>query len=225
MGRVRAVRRSASWRIALAATEAPVGEDALLPQERELVEGATAGADRRVRRRAALRPASPWRRSTPGLARDAGAGWTSHGAPQWPAGSSAASPTARGGPAPWPPARAHRGGARRPGPRARRRAAPPPPAGVVEVVATSRSATRWPAWAPSGPAAVGAVLFSAKEAAYKAWYPLTGLVSAPRRCGGAVADGRSPGRPRPTSTVGAAAAGVRARWGVRARVVVRRGVR
>ena len=177
MGRVRAVRRGASWRIALAATEAPVGAEALLPPERELVEGATAGAAGRVRRRAALRPARPGV-ARPGPVRDAGAPRRAAAHPLWPPGVVGSVTHCAG----WTGAVVARSRGSRFGrgvtaigldaePIA------PLPAGVVEVVASveeREALARLGAERPGIP--WDTLLFCAKEATYKAWYPLTGIV-------------------------------------------------
>ena len=176
MSRARAVRRSGSWRIALAATEAPVGEDALLPQERELIEGATAGrivefATGRHCARTALASLDPGLAGVP-LLRDR------RGAPEWPSGVVGSVTHCAG----WTGAVVARSrgswfgrGVAAIGLDAEPIA--PLPNGVLEVVASveeRKALARLGAERPGIP--WDTVLFSAKEAAYKAWYPLTGIV-------------------------------------------------
>ena len=122
---------------------------------------------------------SPWRALDPSLSRmpllaDA------RGAPLWPAGfvgsithcpgwtgavaarstRVACSGAASGG---------HRSRCRADGPRSR--------PGCSRSSPRLASGRRWRGWAPSVPASRGTrLLFSAKEATYKAWYPLTGIV-------------------------------------------------
>jgi 4'-phosphopantetheinyl transferase EntD len=176
MGRVRAVRRSASWRIALAATEALVGEEALLPQERVLVEGSAPArtaefATGRHCARLALVSLDPGLSGMPVL-RDP------RGAPVWPPGVVGSVTHCAG----WTGAVVARSRGSRFGrgvtaigldaePIA------PLPTGVVEVVASveeREALARLGAEQPGIP--WDTLLFSAKEATYKAWYPLTGVV-------------------------------------------------
>jgi len=178
MGRVRAVRRGASWRIALAATESPVDDGVLLPQERGLVKGAPARrlaefATGRHCAHTALGVLDPQLAGTP-LLRD------SRGAPQWPPGVVGSVTHCEG----WTGAAV----ARSRGSRVGRGVAAlgldaepiaPLPAGVLDVVA---SADEREVLARLGAEQSGipwdTVLFCAKEATYKAWYPLTGIVLA-----------------------------------------------
>ena len=176
MGRVRAVRRGASWRIALAATEDPVGDDTLLPQERRLVDGVTATrlaefATGRHCARLALAALDPHLAAMP-LLRD------QRGAPEWPTGVVGSITHCAG----WTGAVAGRSRGSRFG---RGVAAigldaepiAPLPAGVLEVVASGEereALARLGAEQPGIPC--DTVLFCAKEATYKAWYPLTGIV-------------------------------------------------
>lgn len=226
MSRARAVRRSGSWRIALAATDAPVGEDALLPQERELIEGATAVrivefATGRHCARTALATLDPGLAGVP-LLRDR------RGAPEWPPGVVGSVTHCAG----WTGAVV----ARSRGSRFGRGVAAigldaepiaPLPAGVLEVVASveeREALARLGAERPGIP--WDTVLFSAKEAAYKAWYPLTGTVLDH----GAVAVDLSPGG----SFMGLASAHdargrllvhrVRGRWRLGPQVVIALGV-
>ena len=184
------------WR----ATEAPVGPRT--PCSRR--SGRSSPGRRRPGRRefatgrhcARLALASPRPRSD----RDAGARATraAHrcGRRAW----SAASRTAPGGPArSWPARRGSGSGARRPRASVSTPSRPVPlPTGVLEVVASDGERT---ALARLGGERPGipwdTVLFSAKEATYKAWYPLTGIVVAHDAVSrGAVAVGRVHGRRR-----------------------------
>jgi 4'-phosphopantetheinyl transferase EntD len=176
MGRVRAVRRASTWQIALAATQAPVGDDALLAAERELVEGA---GDARLAEFAAGRQCAhvalasldPRLGGMPVL-RDP------RGAPEWPRGVVGSITHCAG----WTGAVVARSRVSRLG---RGVAAigldaepvGPLPAGVVEVVGSvveRESLARLSAERPGIP--WDTLLFCAKEATYKAWYPLTGIV-------------------------------------------------
>ena len=176
MGRVRAVRRSRFRRIAMGVSEAPTGQDALLPQERALVDGASAQrlaefATGRHCARVALRALDADLAGMPVL-RDA------RGAPLWPSGTVGSITHCAG----WTGAVV----ARSRGSRFGRGVAAigldaepiaPLPAGVVEVVASveeREALARLGAERPGIP--WDTLLFSAKEATYKAWYPLTGLV-------------------------------------------------
>lgn len=162
--------------MALAATEVPVGHDVLLPQERELVEGATAGrvaefAAGRHCARLALASLDPDLAGMPVL-RD------HRGAPEWPPGVVGSVTHCAG----WTGAVVARSRRSRFG---RGVAAigvdaepiAPLPAGVVEVVASvdeREALARLRAEQPG--IAWDTLLFSAKEATYKAWYPLTGVL-------------------------------------------------
>jgi 4'-phosphopantetheinyl transferase EntD len=176
MGRVRAVRRSPFWRLGLAATDATVGVETLLPQERALVVGATSrrGAEFATGRhcaRQALASIDHHHAGMPVL-RD------QRGAPEWPTGVVGSITHCDGwtgavvarstGSGPWRGIRALGLDAEP--------VAPLPP-GVLEVVAT---ADERGALARLGDAQPGipwdTLLFTAKEATYKAWYPLTGLL-------------------------------------------------
>jgi 4'-phosphopantetheinyl transferase EntD len=176
MGRVRAVRRASTSRIALAATQGPVGPDALLPPERELVEGATSArlaefAAGRHTARLALASLDPLLARMPVL-RDP------RGAPEWPSGVVGSITHSAG----WTGAVVARSRRSRFG---RGVAAigldaepiGPLPAGVLEVVASveeREALARLAAEQPGIP--WDTLLFSAKEATYKAWYPVTGAV-------------------------------------------------
>lgn len=176
MGRVRAVRRGTSWRIALAATENPVGDDTLLPQERSLVDGVTGTrlaefATGRHCARLALAALDPHLAAMP-LLRD------QHGAPEWPTGVVGSITHCAG----WTGAVA----ARSRGSRFGRGVAAigldaepitPLPAGVLEIVASGEEREALARLGAEQPGiAWDTVLFCAKEATYKAWYPLTGSV-------------------------------------------------
>jgi 4'-phosphopantetheinyl transferase EntD len=176
MGRVRAGPWSPSWRTALAATEAPVGEETLLPEERDLIEGSTAErtaefATGRHCARLALASLDPSLSRVP-LLRD------HRGAPTWPPGVVGSVTHCAG----WTGAVV----ARSRGSRLGRGVAAigldaepiaPLPAGVLEVVASGDERevlARLDFKEPGIP--WDTLLFSAKEATYKAWYPLTGIV-------------------------------------------------
>ena len=160
----------------MAATEAPVGEDALLPVERALVEGATPErtaefASGRHCARLALSCLDPDHLGVP-LLRDG------RGAPEWPRGVVGSITHCAG----WTGAvvARSRGSRHGRGVRALGLDAEPIaalPAGVVEVVASHderRALERLGAEQPGIP--WDTLLFSAKEATYKAWYPLTGIL-------------------------------------------------
>ena len=181
MGRERAARRSPSWRIGFAATETAAGPDALHPQEEALVQGASTArqvefATGRHCARLALSALSEDIAGVPVLA-------DARGAPLWPAGVVGSITHCPG----WTGAVVARsssgsvlrsvlgGGVRAVGLDAEPIAALPP--GVLEVVASGdeRAAlARLAAGAPGIP--WDTLLFSAKEATYKAWFPLTGLL-------------------------------------------------
>ena len=176
MNRVRAVRRGPSWRIAMAATEAPVGDDALLPDERALIEGATPGriaefASGRHCARLALSRLDPDHAGLPVL-RDR------RGAPEWPRGVVGSITHCAG----WTGAVAARSGGSRLGRGVRAlgldaESIAALPAGVIDVVASQderEALTRLGGEHPGIP--WDTLLFSAKEATYKAWYPLTGIL-------------------------------------------------
>jgi len=177
MGRVRAVRRASTSRISLAATQGPVGADALLAAERrELVEGATSArvaefAAGRHCAHVALASLDPRFEGMPVL-RDP------RGAPEWPGGVVGSITHCAG----WTGAVVARSRLSRFG---RGVAAigldaepiEPLPAGVVEVVASveeREALARLGAERPGIP--WDTLLFCVKEATYKAWYPLTGSV-------------------------------------------------
>ncbi len=176
MGRVRAVRRASSSRIALVATQGPVGPDALLPPERELAEGVSAArlaefAAGRHCARLALASLDPLLARMPVL-RDR------RGAPEWPGGVVGSITHCAG----WTGAvvarsRESRFGRGVAGIGLDAEPIGPLPAGVLEVVASideREALARLVAERPGIP--WDTLLFSAKEAAYKAWYPLTGAV-------------------------------------------------
>lgn len=99
------------------------------------------------------------------------------GAPQWPAGVIGSITHAPGWSAAVVTRTEHRGGPRSIGLDAER-AAPLPP-GVREVIASPQELDRLTRLERrDGDLPWDAVLFSAKEAAYKAWYPLTGILLA-----------------------------------------------
>ncbi len=176
MGRVRAVRRASTSQIALAATQGPVGADALLPEELGLVEGASAArlaefAAGRHCARLALASHDPRLAGMPVL-RDR------RGAPEWPSGVVGSITHCAG----WTGAVVARSrgswfGRGVAGIGLDAEPIGPLPAGVVDVVA---SAEERAALARLGAARPGipwdTLLFCAKEATYKAWYPLTGSV-------------------------------------------------
>ncbi len=176
MGRLRAVRRSPLWRIVLSATEVPAGEDALLPEERALVDGASLErraefATGRHLARLALESLDPTRSRMPVLS-------DARGAPVWPAGVVGSITHCPG----WAGAVVARSRGSRFGRGVTAigldaEPVAPLPTGVVEVVA---SAEERETLARLGGELAGipweTVLFSAKEATYKAWYPLTGVV-------------------------------------------------
>lgn len=226
MGRVWAVRRAPIRQIALAATERPVGADALLAPERALVPGA--GAERlaelaagRHCARLALTSLDPRLAGMPVL-------HDGRGAPEWPDGVVGSITHCTG----WTGAVVARARVSRLG---RGVAAlgldaeplAPLPDGVVEVVA---SVAERAALARLGTERPGipwdTVLFCAKEATYKAWYPLTGIPVAHDAVevrvsagGGFTAVATAPdaaGRP--------VVHRVRGRWGLGPRVVVVLGV-
>ena len=178
MGRERAVRRSPPWRLGFAATEADLGPERLLPEERALVDGSSAArraefATGRHCAHLALASLSPWFDRMPVLA-------DRRGAPVWPPGVVGSITHCPG----WTGAVV----ARRPGfaPARGARAlgldagpAAPLPTGVLEVVASDEERTAMSALGRERPGIPwDAVLFSAKEAAFKAWYPLTGTLVA-----------------------------------------------
>ncbi|MFL6177247.1 MAG: 4'-phosphopantetheinyl transferase [Ornithinibacter sp.] len=176
MGRVRAVRRASTSQIALAATQGRVGADVLLSPELELVEGAGEArlaefAGGRHCAHLAMASLDPRLGGMPVL-RDR------RGAPEWPSGVVGSITHCAG----WTGAVA----ARARGSRFGRGVAGigldaerigPLPAGVAEVVASvaeREALARLGAQQPGIP--WDTLLFSAKEATYKAWYPLTGIV-------------------------------------------------
>jgi 4'-phosphopantetheinyl transferase EntD len=176
MSRARAGWQGPSWRIGLGATEAAVGDDALLPPERTLAPGAS------VERRAQLAAGRHCAHLAlscldPGLARVPVLA-DPRGAPLWPAGTVGSITHCAG----WTGAAVarSRGSRRGRGLRAIGLDAEPIaplPAGVVDVVASQAErevVARLGGERPGIP--WDTLLFSAKEATYKAWYPLTGSV-------------------------------------------------
>jgi len=176
MGRLRVVRRGAAWRIAMAVTEVVVGEDSLLPAERELVDSAGPArtaelATGRHCARLALASLDPSLAGTPVL-RD------ERGAPTWPPGVVGSITHCAG----WTGAAVARSRSSRFGrgvislgldaePIA------PLPGGVLEVAASPAEREVVARLAGEQPGIPwDTLLFSAKEATYKAWYPLTGAV-------------------------------------------------
>ena len=176
MGRVRAVRRASTSRIALAATQGSVGADVLLPPELELVEGASAArlaefAAGRHCARLALASLDPRLAGVPVL-RDV------RGAPEWPSGVVGSITHCAG----WTGAVVARSrgswlGRGVTGIGLDAEPIAPLPAGVVEVVASAEERAALARLAAGQPGIPwDTLLFSAKEATYKAWYPLTGSV-------------------------------------------------
>lgn len=105
--------------------------------------------------------------------------------------------------------------------------AAPLPAGVLEVVATSRERSALDRLGQAdGSVPWDAVLFAAKEAAYKAWYPLTGLVLHHGQVEVELSrGGRFRAETRSTAgTAGTASRPVRGRWRVGPTVVITLGV-
>ena len=176
MGRVRAVRRASTSRISLAATQGPVDAEALLPPERELVREAAAErlaefAAGRHCARLALASLDPRLAGMPVL-RDG------RGAPEWPSGVVGSVTHCAG----WTGAVVARSrgswlGRGVTGIGLDAEPIGPLPAGVLDVVA---SVEEREALARLGGERPGipwdTLLFCAKEATYKAWYPLTGSV-------------------------------------------------
>ncbi len=176
MGRVRAVRRASTSRISLVATQGSVDAEVLLPPERELVRGVAAErlaefAAGRHCARLALAALDPRLAGMPVL-RDR------RGAPEWPRGVVGSVTHCAG----WTGAVVARSrgswlGRGVTGIGLDAEPIAPLPAGVVEVVASveERAAlARLGAERPGIPWET--LLFCAKEATYKAWYPLTGSV-------------------------------------------------
>ena len=178
MGRDRAVRRSAPWRLGFAATEGDAGPEGLLPGERALVAGSSAArqaefATGRHCARLALASLSHRFDRMPVLA-------DARGAPVWPPGVVGSITHCPG----WTgavvarrprfaPARGVRALGLDAGP------AGPLPTGVLEVVASDAERAALSGLGGERPGIPwDAVLFSAKEAAFKAWYPLTGILVA-----------------------------------------------
>ncbi len=176
MGRVRAVRLASASRIGLAVVEGPVGAGVLLAPERGLVEGA---GEARLAEFAAGRHAShlalasldPRLTGMPVLG-------DHRGAPEWPRGVVGSITHCTG----WTGAvvarsRVSRFGRGVAGIGLDAEPIGPLPAGVVEVVASVEERA---ALARLGAARPGipwdTLLFCAKEATYKTWYPLTGSV-------------------------------------------------
>ena len=183
MGRERAVGRSRSWQIGFAATEARSGPGSLLDEEQSLVAGASPArraefATGRHCARLALASLSPALGRMPVLA-------DARGAPVWPAGVVGSITHCPG----WTGAVAARSsngvpvlgrGVRSLGLDAEP-VAPLPP-GVLEVVASPDERESLEQLAGLGGERPGipwdTLLFAAKEATYKAWYPLAGTVVA-----------------------------------------------
>jgi len=176
MSRVRAGWRGPSWRIGMGATEAPVGDDSLLPQEGALVDGAS--PQRRAEVAAGRHCA---RLALSALDRDLGrmpVPADDRGAPLWPAGTVGSITHCAG----WTGAVAARSRGSRFGRGIRSLgldAEPiaPLPTGVLDVVASAAERAAVARLADERPDIPwDTVLFSAKEATYKAWYPLAGTV-------------------------------------------------
>jgi 4'-phosphopantetheinyl transferase EntD len=181
MGRERAVRRSRSWRIGFAAIEVSPGPGALLAEEQPLVAGASTArraefATGRHCARLALASLSPALGRMPVLA-------DARGAPVWPAGVVGSITHCPG----WTGAAAARSSSGVPvlgrGVRSlgldAEPVAPLPP-GVLEVVASAEERVALERLAGLGGERPDipwdTLLFAAKEATYKAWYPLAGTV-------------------------------------------------
>ncbi len=209
MGRYRASPRNPFWRIGLGATELLVPADRLLPEERALVAGA---GPRRLAEFATGRECARVALSRLGtgaaetaVARDA------RGAPTWPQGVIGSIAHCAG----WTGAVVARAGGAFPGLRGIGLDAEPRmplPAGVIDVVASGPergAVARLTTEAPGIPWET--VLFCAKEATYKAWYPRHGVVLDHD----AVQVSLSA-----AGTFAAGALGVRGRWTVGPRVVV-----
>ena len=176
MSRARTVWRSPSWRLGFAATDEPVAGDLLLPEERALVATAspqrtaelTAGRHCARLALAALDPSLP---RMPLLA-------DARGAPLWPAGFVGSITHCPG----WTGAVAARStrpvlgrGIRGIGLDAE--PLEPLPPGVLDVIASRSEREALAALAAARPGIPwDRLLFSAKEATYKAWYPLTEVV-------------------------------------------------
>ncbi len=176
MGRVRAVRRASTSQISLAATQGPVGAEVLLPPELELVEGAGEArlaefAAGRHCARLALASLDPRLTGMPVLG-------DHRGAPEWPSGVVGSITHCAG----WTGAVVARSrgswfGRGVAGIGLDAEPIGPLPAGVLEVVASvdeREALARLGAEQPGIP--WDTLLFCAKEATYKAWYPLTGSV-------------------------------------------------
>jgi 4'-phosphopantetheinyl transferase EntD len=178
MGRDRAVRSSPPWRLGFAATEAAASPGGLLPEERALVAGSSAArqaefATGRHCARLALASLSPRFDRMPVLA-------DARGAPVWPAGAVGSITHCPG----WTGAVVARSPRFAPGSGVRALGLDAGPAGhlptgVLEVVASEGEQAALVALGRQRPGIPwDAVLFGAKEAAYKAWYPLTSIVVA-----------------------------------------------
>ena len=211
MGRYRASPRGPFWRIGLGATEQLSSADGLLAEERALV--ADVGPRRlaefatgRECARVALSRLGAGSSATPVL-RDA------RGAPSWPHGAVGSIAHCPG----WTGAVAARAGGRFPGdglrgigldaePRVRL------PPGVLQVVASEQERDAVNRLAAEGPGIPwDTVLFCAKEATYKAWYPRNGEV---------LDHDAVQVRLSASGQFTAPALGVRGRWTVGPRVVV-----
>ena len=178
MGRVRAVREGPAWRMGFAATEAAAGAGRLLPEERALVAGSSAarleefGTGRHCAR-TALACLDPELGRMPVLA-------DPRGAPRWPPGTVGSITHCAG----WTGAVAARYRGSRFGRGVRSLgldAEPiaPLPAGVLDVIASDAEREALERLGAAQPVIPwDTLLFSAKEAAYKASYPLTGILLA-----------------------------------------------
>ncbi|WP_345208896.1 4'-phosphopantetheinyl transferase family protein [Fodinibacter luteus] len=166
-------RGPASWRLASCATSDPADPSSLHPEEALLVAGARPDrvvefATGRHCARTALRQLGVDDAAHPVLA-------DPRGAPSWPPGVVGSITHTSGWTGAVAARRGGRGGIASLGLDAEPAAALPP--GVLEVVATDRErAALDRLGGVDGSVPWGAVLFAAKEAAYKAWYPLTGVV-------------------------------------------------
>lgn len=214
-------RRPPPWRIGFCATGSHADESDLTEADRVLVAGMSPGrrsefATGRWCARAAL---GQVRAGTDlPLLRD------DHGAPGWPAGFVGSITHTAGWTAAAATARGWRAGIRSIGLDAE--AAGPLPPGVLDVIASRREQSDLDRLAILHPdTAWGTVLFTAKEATYKAWYPLTGVVLAHDDIDVHVsADGRFHAEARATAAWTRTTHRVRGRWGLAAGVVVSLGV-
>lgn len=217
----RRASRPPPWRIGFCATGSPADENDLTEAEGVLVVGA-----------------SPTRRSEFATGRwcaraalaqvGAGAGRPllrdDHGAPSWPTGYVGSITHTAGWTAAVATGCRRRSGIRSIGLDAE--AAGPLPPGVLDVVASRREQADLERLATLDPdTAWDTVLFTAKEATYKAWYPLTGVVLAHDDIDVHLrADGRFDGTARATAAGPRTTHRVRGRWGLGPGVVVSLGV-